>query len=170
MVFYEAESIQHHANPQQTYSATSLPRMRFRVRGLAGYGTSLMRDKLARDPVNQIGKDAELEACLYLQAKGLKLIQQNYYCPMGEIDLIMKDSTDIIFVEVRFRSRKNYGSAVETITNSKIKKLVKSATYFLQKKNWLHKINSRFDIIAINASGQKHEIDWIKNAFMVKKI
>lgn len=126
-----------------------------------------MRDKFVRDPINQIGKDGELKACRYLQAKGLKLLQQNYYCPLGEIDLIMQDSTDIIFVEVRFRSSKDFGSAIETITKSKINKLVKSATHFLQKKNWLHKINSRFDIIAINVSGTKHEIDWIKNAFNV---
>lgn len=116
---------------------------------------------------HQIGIDAELLACRYLQKQGFKLLQQNYRCTKGEIDLIMQDQAVIVFVEVRYRSSKDYGSALETINKAKISKLKNSATYFLQKKNWLYRMDSRFDIVAINASESGEEIDWIKNAFMM---
>jgi len=113
----------------------------------------------------QLGKQAELNACQFLQAKGLRLLQQNYHCYYGEIDLIMQDQDDIVFVEVRSRSRSDYGSALESIGQTKIKKLIKAATHFLQKKNWLYQVSSRFDVIAIQTTGGNVQLEWIKNAF-----
>jgi len=114
-----------------------------------------------------IGKSAEAAACHFLETKGLRLLEKNYHCFYGEIDLIMQDLDDVVFVEVRQRSSKDYGNALESITKPKIKKLVKAATHFLQKKHWLYTINSRFDIIAIQASHGKTEVNWVKNAFWV---
>ncbi len=117
----------------------------------------------------QIGKDAEHYACEYLQTKGLGLIIRNYHCYHGEIDLIMQDKDDIVFVEVRSRSRSDYGSALESINKSKQKKLIKTAIHFLQCKKWLHRVNSRFDVIAIQLNNGSRQLDWIKNAFSVEK-
>jgi putative endonuclease len=113
----------------------------------------------------QKGKAAEETASHFLQMKGLKLIMQNYTCHFGEIDIIMRDKDDIVFVEVRSRSRKEYGLACETINKNKQKKLIKSALYFLQGKKWLDKVNGRFDIVAIQFVSDKPELEWIKNAF-----
>lgn len=122
------------------------------------------------DTVNkqQIGKQAEQEACRFLQAKGLRMLVQNYYCYHGEIDLIMQDQDDIVFVEVRKRNRIDYGYAFETVNSRKRKKLIKTAVHFLQRNNWLHKVNSRFDIIAMHPVTGIMQIEWIKNAFFVE--
>ncbi|SRR5579883_1977361 len=111
------------------------------------------------------GGQAEEEACKFLQAHGLRLLLRNYRCYHGEIDLIMQDQEHIVFVEVRSRQRTDYGNALESITPTKINKVIKAAKHFLQIKNWLYRVNSRFDVIAIHPVAGKMQIDWIKNAF-----
>lgn len=115
----------------------------------------------------QIGMEAEQKACAFLLRKGYRLIAQNYSCYSGEIDLIMQDQEDIVFIEVRIRHCMKYGSALESVTRAKMNKLIKAATVFLQAKKWLHQKNSRFDIIAIQSS--TNQIEWYKNAFTVDK-
>jgi putative endonuclease len=112
-----------------------------------------------------IGVLAEEIACEYLVRQGLRCLTRNYLSRMGEIDLIMQDQNQVVFVEVRFRKASYYGSPLETITRSKQKKLVKTALSFLQQRKWLHKISSRFDVIAIQQIKGKMQIEWIKNAF-----
>src|SRR5580700_1818748 len=113
----------------------------------------------------QLGELAEQKASIYLQAQGFRLLEQNYHCRYGEIDLIMRDQDDIVFIEVRSRSRSDYGNAAETVNHNKQKKLIKAATLFLQKKEWLYKVNSRFDVVAIQLVAGKWQLEWIKNAF-----
>lgn len=115
-----------------------------------------------------LGKLAEQAACEYLQTKGMRLLTQNYRAAAGEIDLIMQDKEDIVFVEVRSRSRTDYGSAAETINQIKKRKLIKTAMHYLQIKNCLYKVHSRFDVVAIHHHGDTMQIDWIKNAFLTE--
>jgi putative endonuclease len=117
----------------------------------------------------QIGKMAELKAKSFLEAKGYRLIVQNYSCYCGEIDLIMQDQEDIVFVEVRSRKHTRYGNALESIHPGKVHKLIKTATYFLQARKWLHRKNSRFDVIAIHPGNKEMSFEWFKNAFTVDK-
>lgn len=117
----------------------------------------------------QIGDEAEEAASQFLQAKGYKLLETKYRCFCGEIDLIMQDQEDIVFVEVRLRQHTEFGSAAESVNSKKMNKLVKTATFYLQAKRWLHKRNSRFDVIAIHPMAGKMQLDWIKNAFTVDK-
>jgi len=115
----------------------------------------------------QIGKIAEQDACRYLKQQGLTLRDQNYRSPWGEIDLIMQDQNQIVFVEVRKRSRIDYGHALESITTTKIKRIIQTAKYYLQHKRLLHNMTSRFDIITLQSNNDKIELNWIKNAFFV---
>lgn len=115
------------------------------------------------------GQAAEKQAQLYLEKRGLILIQTNYQCYQGEIDLIMRDGNDIVFVEVRSRTRIDYGDALESITPSKMKKIIRAASHFLQKKNWLYSVSSRFDVIAIQYQHGQQQLEWIKNAFLAEK-
>jgi len=130
----------------------------------------LVKDKIAPHPTNKIrlGNIAEQEACQFLQKKNFQLIERNYRCFHGEIDLIMQDQDDIVFVEVRSRSRSDYGSALESINKSKRSKIIKAAKHFLCAKGWMYKVNSRFDIIAIQRTVGKTYLEWIKNAFSVE--
>lgn len=113
----------------------------------------------------EIGKRVEQRASAFLQTKGLKLLTQNYRCPFGEIDLIMRDADEIVFVEVRLRNNANYGSAIETVDRQKQKKMIKTATHFLYQKKWLDEVNCRFDVIGISYTEPKASIEWIRDAF-----
>lgn len=111
------------------------------------------------------GKLAEEEACRFLLQQGLQLIEANYRCYHGEIDLIMRDKKSIIFVEVRSRSDARHGHALETVTTGKQQRIIKASQHFLQRKKWLNKVYCRFDVVAIQVDTGKKAIDWLKNAF-----
>ncbi|MEJ2620021.1 MAG: YraN family protein [Candidatus Thiodiazotropha sp.] len=109
----------------------------------------------------QQGEAAEQQAADYLSQRGLKLVSRNFRCKVGEIDLIMREKHALVFVEVRYRQTDDFGSALESITPSKQRKLLAAANLYLQK----HRIDQpcRFDVVAINGSANKR-INWIKNA------
>lgn len=92
---------------------------------------------------------------------------QNYQAKCGEIDLIMQDPTSdtVIFVEVRFRTSVQMGSAIETIGPSKQKKLSRTALHFLQKQGWTNRYPCRFDVMGIHLDQTKPQFHWIPNAF-----
>lgn len=109
----------------------------------------------------QLGDIAEAKACTFLQNKGLCLIDKNYRTYCGEIDLIMQDKDEIVFIEVRSRAYDTFGTAIESINKVKQQKIIKSAVHYLQKRKWLDKVNYRFDVVGCSPSN----IEWIKNAF-----
>jgi putative endonuclease len=108
-----------------------------------------------------VGNLAEQRACQFLQAQGLKLITQNFRTIHGEIDLIMREGDEIVFIEVRSRAKNDYGTPIESINKNKQKKVIKTSLIFLQQRNWLDKVNCRFDVIGVN---QDH-LEWIQDAF-----
>lgn len=112
-------------------------------------------------PKKALGDKAEQRACEFLQARGLNVITRNYRAISGEIDLIMRDNNEIVFVEVRSRSRQDYVDAIDSINRNKQKKILRTALFFLQQKKWLDKTNCRFDVIGIHHD----QIEWIKDAF-----
>lgn len=77
---------------------------------------------MLKKTTGEIGKLIEDNACDYLEQQGLKLLTRNFLCKMGEIDLIMRDKDDLVFIEVRYRQSDDYGDGVESITWHKKKK------------------------------------------------
>jgi len=124
-----------------------------------------MTDTLNHPNKTRLGTIAEQKACAFLEERGLQLITRNYRSPMGEIDLIMQDTNEngheIVFVEVRSRAYDYYGTAIESINITKQRKVIKSAVSYLQKRGWLDKIDSRFDVVGVSPTN----IEWIKDAF-----
>lgn len=108
-----------------------------------------------------IGKKAEDIACSYLQQNGLTLIQRNYQCRFGEIDLVMQDDDILVFVEVRYRSSNNFGGGIESVDANKRRKLVFAANHYLQNTDGDQP--TRFDVVAL---GPDQPPQWICNAFM----
>lgn len=106
------------------------------------------------------GKWAEQQACEFLLAQGLLLIQKNFACKYGEIDLIMQHGQVLVMVEVRFRSSEIYGGAIESVTLKKQAKIIRTSQYY----QIMHAVQQmlRFDVIAIAAD---RKINWIQNAF-----
>lgn len=109
------------------------------------------------------GFAAEATARDYLMMQGMKWIESNYRCRLGEIDLIMQDKELLVFVEVRSRSSSAYGGAMASITYSKQQKLLKTASLYLLTHQLQDKIATRFDVISIE--GKPPKLTWIKNAF-----
>ena len=115
------------------------------------------------------GEDAELACCEHLRSQGLKLIDSNFSCRYGEIDIIMLDKKVLVFVEVRFRKNNNFGGGLESITASKQRKLRKTAELYLQQNNRYE--NARFDVVSMsknnqtNKNRQEYTFEWIMNAF-----
>lgn len=108
------------------------------------------------------GAEAEELACAWLQARGLRLRERNYRSRRGEIDLIMQDGDQLVFVEVRYRRNNRYGSAAESVTTAKQARLISAASQYLQNQNGT--LACRFDVLAL--SGLKGErVDWIRDAF-----
>ena len=108
-----------------------------------------------------IGKKAEDVACSFLQQNGLTLLQRNYQCRFGEIDLVMQDDDTLVFVEVRYRSSSTFGDGIESVDANKRRKLVFAANHYIQ--NNASDQPSRFDVVALAPSQSPQ---WICNAFM----
>jgi putative endonuclease len=112
-----------------------------------------------------VGRDAETDAKKYLENHGLRLIETNYRCLRGEIDLIMQDNEYLVFIEVRSRTNIKYGNAIESINHSKKRKIILAAMHYLQKSKLLYTATCRFDIIAIHPVEGTTRLEWLKNAF-----
>ena len=107
--------------------------------------------------INQeIGKFGEDIATKYLQKKGYKIIERNFSCKQGEIDIIAKKHNTIIFVEVK--ARKTVSAAWDAITPAQSVRLRRAAETYLINKHWDG--DARFDVIVVCG----HKIYWAKNA------
>lgn len=106
------------------------------------------------------GSDAEQQATIFLQQQQLTLLEKNYRCRFGEIDLIMQDGDTVVFVEVRMRVNQLFGGAAASITPAKQLKLTRAARHYLAKCD--EDFPCRFDAILISGN---REIEWIQNAF-----
>lgn len=106
------------------------------------------------------GISAEEQAQAYLVNNGLKLECKNFRTKWGELDLVMKDLDTLVIVEVRYRKNDLYGSALESITQSKQNKIIAATHHYLASHPYKGAL--RFDVVAINSSGT---LNWIKNAF-----
>ena len=113
----------------------------------------------------QVGNKGESLAEDYIKRKGYKIIQRNYRCRLGEIDIIAKDDDTIVFIEVRTKQNENFGSPQDSVTSTKMSKISKTALSFIQEKN-LSGFSYRFDFIAITFSQGKPNIEHIENAFI----
>ena len=113
------------------------------------------------------GQRAEDQACRYLRRQGLTLIQRNYRCRLGELDMVMQHGQELVFVEVRYRQHSGYGRPEESITPAKQRKLWRAASVYLLENPKKAKMPARFDVIAITEHPEHGEVKWIRNAFQL---
>ncbi len=112
-------------------------------------------------PTQRLGAFYEKEALRFLQDQGLSLIAENYRCNLGEIDLIMKDNNDVVFIEVKYRKADAFGGGAASVTLNKQQKVIKAAQHFLLQNNLSNKVPCRFDVIVFD----QNNINWLKSAF-----
>lgn len=111
------------------------------------------------------GEAVESAALAYLKSNGLTFVEKNYRAMYGEIDLIMMDKHDLVFVEVRYRKNDLFGGATQSIDAYKQQKLRSTAETFLQKNHSMEFDGCRFDVVAVSGQSANYKIHWISDAF-----
>ena len=123
---------------------------------------SKKRQAPAASPTQSKGQQFERRAEQYLLIQGLTLLMRNYWCKLGEIDLIMTHDKTLVFVEVRYRSHDYFGGAAASVTPAKQQKLRRAALCYLQAQGLNESQQPcRFDLIAFEDT----ELHWLENAF-----
>lgn len=115
-----------------------------------------------------IGDSAEDRAARYLRKQGHQILERNFNCRFGEIDLITRDRSGfLVFVEVRHRTDSAFASAAESITPVKQDRIRKTAQIYLSRHQNLSTLPCRFDVIALQqaSDSRKIVINWLQNAF-----
>lgn len=116
--------------------------------------------------MNSLGKLAEMKACEYLEKKKYTLVDFNYSCRFGEIDLIVKNKKYICFVEVKMRNESSIASPMEFVDERKQQKLAASANMYLSTHNT--KLQPRFDVVEVFCENNKiKSIKHLENAFQL---
>ena len=112
--------------------------------------------------MSRTGDEAEALAAAHLEREGLRVVERNYRCRHGEIDLIMREGDTLVFVEVRLRTNMNFGGAAESITQKKQGKILQAARHYLAGQRKLPPC--RFDAVLLGGL-DGDTIEWLKNAF-----
>lgn len=118
-----------------------------------------------RTRAQTLGREAEEAACRFLESQGLKLLERNYRCTHGEIDLVMQHGDSTVFVEVRYRRSTRFGTGAETVDARKQAKLSATAQHYLLTHRAAARRPSRFDVVSVVENAGNGAIDWIRNAF-----
>ncbi|NLL79859.1 MAG: YraN family protein [Clostridiales bacterium] len=108
-----------------------------------------------------IGAKQEQRAKEYLEAQGMKILEQNFRCRIGEIDLIGKDQGYLVFVEVKYRSSAKAGHPAEAVNLAKQRKICRTADFYRYCKKISADSRIRYDVLALT----ERKIIWYKNAF-----
>lgn len=111
-----------------------------------------------RHVLGRRGEDAAVE---YLESKGYKILERNFMCRQGEIDIIAVDEDYVVFVEIKSRTSTEYGLPSESVTEKKLKHMLKTASYYLYIKK-LEKVNVRIDAIEVYVKEEEYVINHIK--------
>lgn len=124
----------------------------------------LIKKKLFSKDKNSNRNKGESTACIFLKRSGYKINEKNFRTRYGEIDIIAIESRTICFIEVKSRSRKDYGFPEEFVDKYKQEKLIKTALTYISKNSIVDQ-DMRFDIVSVDLSTLESRI--IKNAFEV---
>lgn len=109
----------------------------------------------------QVGQSIEEKVCEYLKQNKVEILERNYRCRSGEVDIIAKDSDYLVFIEVKYRSTLKFGSALEAVDIRKRAQICKVFNIYRMQKRLPFNAKVRFDVIGVD----NEKISWIKNAF-----
>ena len=117
------------------------------------------------DTTRDRGDTVEIFICKHLQQNGHQILQRNFYCRMGEIDIISSIGQTLVFTEVRYRKSASFMDPLETIDPKKCQRIIRTAEYFLKAVNGFTDHDMRFDVITVTGRVSPASIQWIENAF-----
>jgi len=110
--------------------------------------------------MNSEGARAEDLCADLMRASGLKLVERNWRCRLGEIDLIAEEGGTLVFAEVRMRSGGGFGGAAESVTVAKRGRILAAARLYLSRRP---EAPTRFDVFLVD--GIAGRVEWIRDAF-----
>jgi putative endonuclease len=113
--------------------------------------------------MNRRGEPAEELAAAFLEREGLRILERNYRCKLGEIDLVAKSGSTTVFVEVRARASEAFGGAAASITAAKRGRIIRAARHYLARHQ--SEPACRFDVVLVRGAEQR--IEWLPGAFTV---
>ncbi|PSJ21514.1 YraN family protein [Halomonas sp. ND22Bw] len=116
-------------------------------------------------PADARARGARIErlAADWLAARGLALEAANQHARGGEIDLVMRDSDVLVFIEVRHRRDTRHGHPLETVNATKQRRLIQAARFYLQRNRL--SCACRFDVLAVTGTPPDLDFTWVRNAF-----
>jgi len=115
------------------------------------------------ETTTSIGRRGEDAALRHLESAGLTLLERNYRCRGGEIDLVMQEGGTLVLVEVRLRSSEEFGGAAASVGPGKQRRVAHAARHLLLTHPPYRGMPARFDVVAIDRGAA--EISWIRDAF-----
>jgi putative endonuclease len=110
------------------------------------------------------GDRGEDRAATFLRQEGYRILERNYRCPLGEMDIIARDGKTIVFIEVKARSSDRFGSPQAAIGPQKQRRMTAIALCYLKGKGWLG-MPARFDVAAVRLDAAGERVTLYKNAF-----
>jgi putative endonuclease len=119
----------------------------------------------ATPPARSTGAAWEDAALVHLQRSGLVLVARNFNCRLGEIDLILRDREQLVFVEVRFRGNSARGGGTSSVGSAKRTKLIHTAEVYLQANPRLALLPCRFDVVGCSGTPLAPTFEWTRSAF-----
>jgi putative endonuclease len=125
---------------------------------------TLMTPENTHPSKREVGEAAEQRALAFLQERGLRLIEANYYCRQGEVDLIMEEGEDLVFVEVRYRADTRFSHPFETIGPEKQRRIAAAARHYLAARA-VEDRSIRFDTVAVIGPGERPAIEHVRDGF-----
>lgn len=110
------------------------------------------------------GRLGEREAASFLEKKGYKVLERNYRCRFGEIDMIAREGATLVFVEVKTRATDRFGTPGESVDSRKQKKITLTAQYYIES-NRLGEADMRFDVVGVEMRDGVFSFELIRDAF-----
>ena len=121
-----------------------------------------------RSNTTDLGAAAETRAAGFLEAHGLVVLARNLRCKAGELDLVCLDGDVLVIVEVRHRTRTEFGGACASVSADKQRKVIRATRFFWQRQPAWRSRLLRFDVVALHGrpvAGATPQIEWIRDAF-----
>lgn len=112
---------------------------------------------------HELGRIGENIIADYITKLGYKVVERNFACNQGEIDIIAKDKEELVFIEVKTRTDISYGEASEAVTDTKKRHLINSIKYYIYKRN-LENEFIRIDVAEVYINKGKVKVNYIKQA------
>ena len=116
------------------------------------------------DGRRETGRRGEDVAAAFVARLGWRLVERNFRCRAGEIDVVALDGDTVVFVEVRTRAGPGFGTPLESVDGRKQAQVGRVARYFLSARGW-HERPARFDVIGVRLDAAPPAVEHVRGAF-----